>query len=100
MLFVEKFKNIQSMENRKVNFADRLVTFEGTPNQIIYEKINSPAIIERIHHLSNLIYQHLYLVSRGGHQVQSMIYYAKIDKQQKIWILFFEKVQFNLTVSQ
>jgi hypothetical protein len=59
-IFIEKIRNINSMENRMIEKGDRFVTLEGKPNQIIYDRNYSEIILSQLQEISRKMVEHFY----------------------------------------
>ena len=85
---------MNSMENRFIDIGERFSTVEGKPNQIIYDTSCSPNVLLELEQISKKVIDHILVVSKERLKLKNMVFYAKIGKDLKVWILFFEKLQF------
>ena len=81
---INKFK----IDDNKVDFYDKLVTYEGMQYNSCLEPVTAPWIIAEIQKICLGIASHVTVVTGGNVTVTRMVLFFKQDKYDKLWLMY------------
>ena len=85
---IERRTNIHDIRSTKVDFYDKLVTFEGLEHNSNSEAVTVPSIVKEIQKTCLGISDHIRVVTGGNVSITRMTLYFKQDYSDQIWLLF------------
>ncbi|CAG9334959.1 unnamed protein product [Blepharisma stoltei] len=85
---LEKRTNLHSIDDPKIDFYDKLVTYEGLEHNSKIDSLSSPWLVEEIQKTCLGIVDHIKAVTGGNVTVTRMTLFFKQDCDDLIWFQF------------
>lgn len=98
---LERRVNKNKLDDNKIEFYDKLVTYEGDEYNSNIEPVTSPWIINELQKICVGIAGHIAAVTGGNVTITRMVLFFKQDKHDKIWFMYCTALKvMDLTLSE
>lgn len=98
---IERRTNKYKLDDLKVDFYEKLITYEGMEHNSVIEPVTAPWIIAEIQKICVHIAAHVTAVTGGNVTVTRMVLFFKQDKQDKLWLMYCSALKvMDLSVSE
>jgi len=85
---VERKTNLNAITNLKIDFYERIVTYEGPEHLCVTDNITSPTLASDIQKACINIVNHVNFISEGATKITRMVLFFKVDHKDRLWLLF------------
>ncbi|CAG9311958.1 unnamed protein product [Blepharisma stoltei] len=97
---LEKRTNIHKLDDPKMEFYDKLVTYEGLEHNSKIDSLSAPWLVEEVQRICLGIVDHIKAVTGGNVTVARMTLFFKQDADDLLWLQFCSSLKvFDLTRS-
>ena len=80
-------------KNKYLDILEKVTTFDGKEQNVVSESLTSPLISTDIEKICVNIVKHIQTISAGNTQVSGLTLFFKIDKLNRIWLLFCSQIK-------
>ena len=85
---IERRTNIYRLDDQKVEFYEKLVTYEGIEHNSSFEPVTASWAISELQQICMNMSSHITAVSGGNVSITRMVLFFKHDENDRLWLMY------------